>query len=92
MKQHKTLQKYYCKFCNKGFPSEKGLKKHSISHSRKRPHVCDICQLRFDVKWRLEAHKNKHKEFMCNFCGEKFALFHIKENHQDECGMYHLAD
>ena len=57
---NKLLNKSFrCSKCNKGFTTEKSLRKHEQEHITGKPHKCDNCGLGFTERWNLTKHIRK---------------------------------
>lgn len=73
-----------CHHCGKVCDSENSLKHHIIWHKSKTSlygnrHECDICNLQFTNKRRLELHTRTHFEddngpFKCHICGKGYIV------------------
>ncbi len=74
--KHKNHGKDHpCDECDKVFKTREALRKHKLSHSDARLHVCVQCNTSFKLKTKLNAHvKKQHPnepvpEFKCPFAG-----------------------
>ncbi|XP_050684577.1 zinc finger protein 208-like [Leptidea sinapis] len=87
-----------CQLCGKVCQSENSLKHHLIWHKSKTSlygsrYECEICNLQFTNKKRLEIHDRSHYEddngpFKCNICGkgyiaESYLRKHVKGHNFD---------
>ncbi|XP_045166753.2 zinc finger protein 93-like isoform X2 [Mercenaria mercenaria] len=75
---HKADDKHFCKTCLACLPSEEELAQHEVTqHANRRPltHKCEICQMEFHFKYKLDEHMFQHtgeKAHVCEKCPQKF--------------------
>ncbi|KAI7877288.1 hypothetical protein K492DRAFT_171818 [Lichtheimia hyalospora FSU 10163] len=60
---HKTVNKYFCSYCRKGFSRPSSLRTHTYSHTGEKPFVCTVkgCHRRFNVHSNLRRHLRTHQ-------------------------------
>lgn len=60
---HKTINKYFCSYCRKGFSRPSSLRTHTYSHTGEKPFVCNVegCHRRFNVHSNLRRHLRTHQ-------------------------------
>lgn len=60
---HKTINKYFCSYCRKGFSRPSSLRTHTYSHTGEKPFVCTVegCHRRFNVHSNLRRHLRTHQ-------------------------------
>lgn len=79
----KIKYEFSCEFCEKSFKQKGNLKRHLITHSKKKDFICDYideftnkkCNKSFGLKYNLKRHKKIHfklKPFQCEICNNKF--------------------
>lgn len=49
-------RQHHCQFCVKSFPSPKDLRRHVMTHTGEKPHVCPHCPYRTALKGNLKVH------------------------------------
>ncbi|XP_060566669.1 gastrula zinc finger protein XlCGF57.1-like [Ruditapes philippinarum] len=75
---HKADDKHFCKTCLECLPSEEDLVEHEANnHANKRAltHKCEICEMEFHFKYKLDEHMYQHtgeKAHACEKCPERF--------------------
>ncbi|WAR25515.1 ZN546-like protein [Mya arenaria] len=75
---HKEENRHFCPDCCKCLDTEEALVEHeSTVHANKRAltHTCEICDMEFHFKYKLDEHMFQHtgrKAHSCNKCSEKF--------------------
>lgn len=52
-------KKHKCKSCDKMFFTRKDVRRHSVVHTKERPHMCHLCPVRFGRKDHLARHLKK---------------------------------
>lgn len=60
------------------------LKKHMITHTGEKAHVCDECGNRFTTGFSLIKHKRIHsgeRPYPCDYCPKRFISLFILQNH-----------
>ena len=65
-----------CEECLKVLSSSSSLAAHKLTHSTRKPWVCDICNRGFNQKAKLKEHINRHlneRPFVCKTCGKGFS-------------------
>ncbi|ENN78621.1 zinc finger protein 239 [Dendroctonus ponderosae] len=90
---------YICEYCPKIFKSFRNLRDHLHRvHKPDKKFACDICDMRFNLRYRVEQHKRTHtglQPFECSKCGKTFARMdglkeHLQTHQQVEpvqCGL-----
>lgn len=69
------IEKYKCKFCNKGFARKNNMERHVRRHTGERPFGCPECGSRFSHKSTLLGHLNLHtgdRPYICDMCQKTF--------------------
>ena len=81
---------YVCNICGKQCDS-KGFRRHILSHSQDRPHMCPECGDSFAQNSALQRHIMSHtgeKPFICEICGEGFKVnYHLKRHYMVHTGL-----
>ena len=81
---------YVCNICGKQCDS-KGFRRHVLSHSQDRPHMCSECGDSFAQNSALQRHIMSHtgeKPFTCEICGESFKVnYHLKRHYMVHTGL-----
>nr|XP_027195765.1 zinc finger protein 2-like [Dermatophagoides pteronyssinus] len=78
-------QLFKCPECPATFTKLWFLKRHSSSHSNKRPYHCDQCDARFKFRYSLKRHSNIHnnqRPYKCSVCNAAFGRSDHLKNHQ----------
>lgn len=78
-----SKEKYGCEFCCEKFSTKCKLDRHSVTHTDKTLHQCNVCLKKFSLK-RLEEHKLTHVQeisYEHQMCFKKFPQEHKKESH-----------
>ncbi|KAM7349653.1 uncharacterized protein ACRADG_008509 [Cochliomyia hominivorax] len=77
-------KKFHCTECPMKFYFKENLNKHMTSHTKLKPHICDICGSAFTRLYSLKAHKFKHsgeRPFKCEECNMSFVFKrHLKRH------------
>ncbi|XP_054724263.1 zinc finger protein 775-like [Uloborus diversus] len=55
-KDGKAIKCYKCPFCNHFSHFSANIKRHILTHTQERPHVCGICKMSFNQKITLQNH------------------------------------
>lgn len=74
---HPGVRKHSCNVCNKSFASGK-LRQHMRTHTKEKPHKCDVCFQAFSMSGNLKRHMMTHtgeRPHVCEVCG-KGTLFY----------------
>ena len=73
--------KFKCEICSKAYTTQKGLKKHHLSHEKQ--HKCDICSKTFFKLEELEKHKSFHtpKPHACDLCNASYSKLQSLARH-----------
>lgn len=83
-------KQYMCNICGKQCDS-KGFRRHVLSHSQDRPHMCSECGDSFAQNSALQRHIMSHtgeKPFSCEICGEAFKVnYHLKRHYMIHTGV-----
>ena len=70
------LFSHVCRFCAKQFKSKKGMEKHEMVHTNKKPEACPHCEFRCISKSSLRRHIAGVHDFstqeICDICGKSF--------------------
>ena len=77
---------FQCKICGEEFGRMKDLKKHKDEKHTVNGEVllqfeCDECGKCVNEKWKLIAHKKKHKSFKCDKCSKVFKFNETRVKH-----------
>ena len=78
-KVHNTIS---CDKCNKGFATNKSLRKHAYTHTAGNSYECLYCRISFTFPSELDAHMIKHEStpnHHCNIVGCKRSYFRKAE-------------
>ena len=51
-----------CEHCDDKFYKAIDLETHMEQHGLDRKHSCNVCEIEFHLKWRLDKHKQTHSE------------------------------
>lgn len=93
---HEGAKPDYCELCQKSFPDELKLYKHTMYlHSQNKSHCCEECGKVFRSASSLKYHQRTHqgqealKSFPCEFCGKCFIRrsmlrAHFLSTHKDK--------
>lgn len=72
VKSHLKVLK--CELCNKTFATQHNKNQHNkTNHPRStnsKPHICDICGVRFVLQCSLKNHRLNHENVNCSYCGK----------------------
>jgi uncharacterized Zn-finger protein len=85
MEQVRTLQKFFCGHCGKGFARKYVLKVHVLTHTEEKPYQCKTCGQRFTQRSHLTPHERTHageKPYVCDFCGIGFVQSSVLTLHE----------
>ncbi|XP_061398308.1 zinc finger protein 184-like [Musca vetustissima] len=80
--------KFPCEMCDMVFEENLTLKRHLNTHSKTKPHRCDICKRNFSSAKYLNNHQSKrHKDsdrtdFTCSNCSEHFENITLLKEHR----------
>ncbi|XP_046688366.1 zinc finger protein 271-like isoform X2 [Homalodisca vitripennis] len=85
---HRGAKPGYCEVCQKTFPDELKLYKHTMYlHSQNKGHVCEECGKVFRSNSSLRYHQRSHqgedimKPYPCEYCGKCFIRKSMLRNH-----------
>ena len=70
--------------CVKKFSLKGDLKRHMLTHTKVKPHECDICKKKFSQKSNLVQHFRIHlgeKPYGCAKCEKWFTKSSTRDNH-----------
>lgn len=74
---------YVCNICNKQFACPEELKKHTMSHTGKKPSSCYICRENLTEVQDLQNHLLTHIVYhKCDICGKKFTCSQGLKGHK----------
>ncbi|KAJ1920430.1 hypothetical protein IWQ60_006999 [Tieghemiomyces parasiticus] len=62
--------------CSKTFSKSSSVRSHEMTHTDKRPYLCDDCQKPFGRNHDLQRHMTTHKpekEYQCDYCNVRFS-------------------
>ncbi|XP_064110653.1 zinc finger protein OZF-like [Macrobrachium nipponense] len=74
-------KKFECSMCHMAFKHRGVYNRHLITHSKEKPHVCEVCGKGFSRKHHLINHRKVHmsseeraklKKYPCEECGKMF--------------------
>lgn len=70
-------KRYKCDICAKQFLQHSHIKRHMLSHSGRRDHICSVCGEAFAIQYSLKTHMFQHhfeeKPYGCDVCLKTFA-------------------
>lgn len=85
---HEGAQPGYCEICQKTFPDELKLYKHTMYlHTQNKGHCCEECGKVFKSNSSLRYHQRSHqgedimKPFTCEYCGKCFIRKSMLRSH-----------
>jgi len=88
---HSAQGRYACELCGKHWDALSKLEIHLRSHTKFKPHVCDVCRRAFTVASNLKRHmKTVHateRRFGCECCDKRFnQLCNLKRHERVHTG------
>lgn len=90
----KAADRYLCPFCNKDFPDKYAIRRHILSHTKRRLIECGLCTKTFRIPRNLQQHlkrihKNIELKFECYLCHMNFPNHRYLKHHMD---LRHMSD